>query len=237
MKTTDKKHELPAVFLDLETNELAEDVGGWKNTHLLTLAVAVTYDERDVTWRTWHEEDLVDLLKYLIEAPVVVGWNLLRFDYKVLWGGLMRQAMHAIELLPLVNSIPEAWGQHISTIDLMAWLHRETGQYIGLDNAAKSTLGRGKTEGVEARMIPQMLRDGEMRKVTAYCKDDVQLTRDLFAWGVTKGSCWYLARNKKPRTCRALWQGDFNSQAASRGSRVKPVKRKKPVKKPPDPLF
>jgi DEAD/DEAH box helicase domain-containing protein len=231
MLTTNGKHDLPCVYLDIETNELAAEVGGWGNIHLMTVGVAVTYDERDGTWRTWYKDDVARLLAYLVNAPMVVGYNLLRFDYKVLWGGLMRIEKIPIDLIPFASgitakSVPEKWGEIIRTIDLMAWLKQTTGRLIGLDVAASSTIGKGKTEGVEAVLVPEMLRDGKLREVTQYCKDDVTLVRELFQWGIRKGTCWYIERGK-PKATTAGWQDYFNNSAIVHGSKVKAKPRKR----------
>lgn len=221
MISTDGKRRLPVVVLDIETNELVEEVGGWKNVHLLTMGVAVTYDEQTDTWRTWRHGEEADLLSFLVDAPLVVGYNLLRFDYKVLWGALQQMPLVRIKLIPLARTDPEEWSLHIPTLDLFAWLKKTTGRFIGLENVGQSTLGKGKAGKIKGIDAPGLLKAGKVREVAEYCTSDVQLTYDLFKWGVEKGTAWYIGTDRKPHATQAGWQGEFNVRAAAVGERVK----------------
>ena len=69
------------VCVDVETKYLADEVGGWGNIHKMELAVAVTYSAADDVFRHFTAERVADLVATLQAADLVVGFNVLRFDY------------------------------------------------------------------------------------------------------------------------------------------------------------
>ena len=71
------------VFFDLETQKLAQEVGGWKNVSRMQLSVGVVHTEAQ-GFITFTEETVSDLIDLLKTADLVVGFNHLRFDYEVL---------------------------------------------------------------------------------------------------------------------------------------------------------
>ena len=161
----------------------------------------------------------------------MVGHNLFRFDYKVLWGAPNRAERLPISLAAHRKEEPHranmSWAG-IATIDTLASLKEITGRFLALDNLGMSTLKRGKTDGMSGELAPQMLREGRWREVAAYCRDDVALIRDLFRWGVTKGTIWYVdMRTRKPRYAQPTWASTLAAVASTRGTKVKARKRKR----------
>ncbi|MEE8558744.1 MAG: hypothetical protein V3T14_12750, partial [Myxococcota bacterium] len=69
------------MLFDLETQRSAEDVGGWHNTHLMRLALAVLLDQRTGQFTTYRENDVEALIDRLFAADLVIGFNIRRFDY------------------------------------------------------------------------------------------------------------------------------------------------------------
>jgi DEAD/DEAH box helicase domain-containing protein len=167
------------VFLDLETRMLAEEVGGWRNTHLMRVSVAVTYDTREEAFLCFTEDRVDDLLEHLFRADLVVGFNVRRFDYGVL------KAYSALDL------------NKLNTFDILEDVHRKLGYRLGLDHLARETLKRGKTaDGLQA---VKWFRQGDMDRLTAYCRDDVAATRDLFNFGLEHGHLVYRLRKEDRR--------------------------------------
>lgn len=228
MKTNDGKLILPVTFLDIETNELAQEVGGWRHVDKLTMAVGVTFNEaegQNEKFKVWRAGDEVELCQYLLQSPLVVGHNLFRFDYLVLWGALQRVERIHINVIPLQEERPEyakrTWAG-IHTIDTLATLKEETGRFIGLDNLGQSNLKRGKPEGMSGAKAPEMIREGRMNEVIAYCKEDVTIVRDLFRLAVKRGTVWYIdMRTRKPRFAKPGWDKQFENLAIVRGSKTK----------------
>jgi len=166
------------VFFDLETKR---GIGKHLKKHIakLGLALAATWDHK-YGFRIWLEEDAGSLIDEFAKFDLIVGFNLLRFDYWVLSGyysgvgALLRR----------------------KTLDIMAELRRNLGYRVSLDNVSKSTLGRTKMgPGAHA---PTLFREGRLEELAIYCKQDVALTRDLYWYGRREGtiSHWRRRRNR-----------------------------------------
>ena len=158
---------LPLGVFDLETQRLAQDVGGWRNVHLMGLACAVVYDGRSDEYLTFTEDQVGDLIALLAELPLVVGFNHIGFDYQVL------SAYSPIDFRKLNN------------LDLLADIHQNYGFRISLDALAQETLGTHKTaDGLES---VAWYKAGQLDKVIDYCRHDVEITKDLLEYGLEKG--------------------------------------------------
>jgi DEAD/DEAH box helicase domain-containing protein len=162
------------VFFDLETKR---GIGKHlkKNIAKLGLALAATWDHK-YGFRVWLELDARSLIDELAKFDLIVGFNLLRFDYWVLSGyysgvgTLLRR----------------------KTLDMMAELRRDLGYRVSLDNVARSTLRRTKMgPGAHA---PTLFREGRLEELATYCKQDVALTRDLYWYGRREGEIYYWHR-------------------------------------------
>ncbi len=159
------------LYFDLETQKTAQEVGGWRNTHLMRVSVAVVFDSLENRFLAFEEDRVDDLVKHLMKGDLIVGFNIKGFDYKVLGA----YTEHDLKRLP--------------TFDMLADIHGRLGFRLGLDHLATETLGKGKTaHGLQA---VEWFRQGEMEKLTEYCRHDVKATRDLFQYGVQKGHLIY----------------------------------------------
>jgi DEAD/DEAH box helicase domain-containing protein len=155
------------VFFDLETQRGADEVGGWANKHLMRLAVGVVYDTLEEAFFTYYEDQVDELIAHLQRADLIVGFNVLRFDYEVL------KAYTPVDLTRL------------PTFDLLQDLYQRLGFRLSLAHLVRHTLGRQKTaDGLQSLA---WFKEGRLDLVTAYCKDDVALTRDLFEHGLREG--------------------------------------------------
>jgi len=177
------------IYLDLETQKTAKDVGGWNKAHLMRVSVAVLYDSLDEQFHVFQEEALAALFELLRKADLIVGFNIKGFDYKVL------SAYTPMDF------------NGLRTFDILEDVHRRLGFRLSLDHLAKETLKRGKTaEGLQA---VEWFREGEMEKLTAYCREDVAVTRDLFQFGLEKGHVIYREKREKRRLeLRVDWDVD-----------------------------
>ncbi len=159
------------VFFDLETRKLAQDVGGWRNVHLMRVSVAVVYDSVENRFVAYEEDDIDTLLSHLAKADLIVGFNVKRFDYRVLG------AYTGMDF----NTLP--------TFDILEDVHNRLGFRLSLDHLAKETLSKGKTaDGLQA---VEWFRNGEMKKLIEYCTRDVVVTRELFEYGIREGHLVY----------------------------------------------
>ena len=70
------------VYFDLETQKSADEVGGWSKISRMGMSIGVTYSTARGDYRIYGERDVNDLLTDLQRADLVVGFNVLRFDYE-----------------------------------------------------------------------------------------------------------------------------------------------------------
>jgi DEAD/DEAH box helicase domain-containing protein len=148
------------VFFDCETQRSAQEVGGWHNAHLMRLALAVTWDSRERRFETFREASVHALIDRLASADLVVGFNVLGFDYKVLRGYTDRD----LAALP--------------TFDLLDAIHARLGFRLALGHLGEETLGVPKTaDGLQSL---RWWQEGRIDEIERYCRSDVALLRDLF---------------------------------------------------------
>ena len=170
-KARSKDAPLRYGVFDLETQRLAKHVGGWGNIHLMRLSIGVLYDSALEEYSGYRERFYNELLEHLRKLELVIGFNLIRFDYEVL------SAYTSLDF----SKIP--------TLDLMLEVQAVLGHRLSLDALAGATLGAAKTaDGVQA--VDWFQRE-HWAKLAAYCRADVELTRDLFLFGQREGYLLY----------------------------------------------
>ena len=153
--------------LDLETRRSAAEVGGWNLADRMGVSCAVLYDSTQDRFLEYFEEQLPEMFDRLDRFDRVVGFNVKRFDYRVLSAYTDRD----------LGRVP--------TVDLLEFVHRRLGFRLSLDHLAEATLGRKKTaHGLQAL---QWWKEGRIAELVAYCKSDVEITRDLYLFGRENG--------------------------------------------------
>ncbi len=173
------------LVLDLETQHAASEVGGWNNIRDMKLAVAVTYDPDAEAYQTYLEQGAQRLVAALRVADLIVGYNVLRFDYEVL-----RRYTED----PLLN---------LPTVDMLDDIHRTLGWRLKLDDVAAATLGEGKSaDGLQA---VRWFREGKIQKVIDYCRRDVEVTWRVYQFGQQNGYVQYRDRNWRIRRVPVPW--------------------------------
>jgi len=173
---------LPEKFgvFDIETQKSAEEVGGWHRADLMRVSVAVLWEQAEQQWTTYSEETIGALIERLHALDLVVGFNNKRFDNKVLSAYTDRD----LGLLP--------------AFDILEAVTTQLGYRLSLDRLAEKTL-RVKKEGDGLQAL-RWFRQGEMAKLAAYCQKDVEITRDLFLFGLRQH--YLLFQNKAGREVR-----------------------------------
>ncbi len=151
------------VYFDVETQRLADEVGGWDYIDRMGLAVAVTYSTARGGFEYYTEENVNALIDELVHADLVVGFNILHFDYTVLRPYTTRDL------------------QQLPSLDIMCEIQRQLGHRVKLENCANATLGVSKGgDGVQA---VQWFRQGLIDQVARYCMQDVDIVRRLHEYG------------------------------------------------------
>ena len=173
------------VYFDLETQKSAAEVGGWDKKRDMKMSVGVTFSTADSQYRIYDEAHVDDLVKELTRAGLVVGFNIINFDYEVLHG-YTQLDMH---------SIP--------TLDLMADLETKLGHRVSLDAVAKTTLNAPKiADGLTAL---KWWKEGRIVEIAEYCCFDVKITKELHEHGRRHGEVSFVDRIGQKRTVKVKW--------------------------------
>ena len=138
------------------------------------VSCAILYDSKKDSFQEYFQEDIERLCQDLTQFDLIVGFNIIRFDYKVLSG------LSDFDF----SSLP--------TLDILITVHERLGYRLSLDHLAFETLGCKKS--ADGLMALKWWEQGEIDKIIAYCRQDVQVTKDLYLFG--KQNRFLLFKNK-----------------------------------------
>ncbi len=173
------------IYLDLETQKSADEVGGWSHISRMGMSVGVTYSTATSNYRIYSEKQVDDLVRELQRADLIVGFNHVRFDFEVLHG------YTALDL------------RQLPTLDLLLELQDQLEHRLSMDAIATATFGVEKTaEGMQAI---QWYKEGEILKIAEYCCYDVKLTRLIHEYGAYTHRLHYFNRFGKKLTVPVKW--------------------------------
>jgi len=174
------------VYFDLETQKSADEVGGWNYISRMRMSVGVTFSTARGEYLIYGEKQVNDLIAELQRADLVVGFNVLRFDYEVLTG-------HSPFFDPA----------QVPTLDMLIELQKTLPHRLSLDAIATATLGVEKTsDGMQAI---RWYREGRLLEIAEYCCYDVKLTRLVHQYGVRHHQLHYHNRFGKKLTVPVNW--------------------------------
>jgi len=158
------------VVLDSETQFFGHEVPDRENR----VAVAgVLQIDAGGAYEFYTEPEMERLFQVLDAASLIVGHNLLAFDYTVL------DRYHAGNVRRRYDG---------STLDLLAHIKARHGRRLSLDSLADATLFRRKDFVAEG--VPALWRLGRVLEVVERNRSDVELTRDLYLFGRDFGFVW-----------------------------------------------
>lgn len=174
------------VYFDLETQKSAEEVGGWNHINRMGLSVGVTYSTTRGDYRIYGEKQVHELVTELQRADLVVGFNILRFDYEVLHG------YTAFDL------------SQVPTLDMLVDLTNTLQHRLSLDSIATATFGVEKTaEGMQAI---RWFKEGKLMEIAEYCCYDVKITKLVHEYGLRHRQLLYTNRFGKKLTVPVAWK-------------------------------
>ncbi|NNF99255.1 MAG: DEAD/DEAH box helicase [Desulfobacteraceae bacterium] len=156
---------------DIETQRSAADVGGWHRAQFMKISCVVLYDSIDGNYYEFVDGQIQQFIDHLQQLDLVVGFNIKRFDYRVLSG----YSDYPFTELP--------------TLDLLESVSGQLGYRLSLDHLGKWTLGVGKTADGLAAL--RWWKEGKIGKILEYCRHDVTITRDLYMHGKAHGYLLY----------------------------------------------
>lgn len=188
------------LVLDLETQTIFSDHADRKPGSL-GISVVGAYCYRTGEYRVYEEREIPVLAHRLADKPLVVGFNIRRFDMPVLAPYLPFDPLQ----LPMV--------------DMLEQLHTILGHRVSLESVAVATLGHGKSgSGLDA---VEYYRKGEMAKLKQYCLDDVRVTREIFEYGAAHGEVFYTAKFGSAKGRAAVtWQVEHPEETGAQAAQM-----------------
>jgi len=161
------------LFFDLETKYSAEDVGGWSNVMDMGMSVGVIWDTSDSAHHVYLEHQVGALVDHLKAGDLIVGFNHVEFDLRVVAGS---------------RPTPEARNQlylelrALNHFDMLTEIKKVVGHRVRLDSLARPTLQVGKSaDGLQALA---WYKEGRIDLIIEYCKQDVEVTRQLYEYAL-----------------------------------------------------
>jgi len=179
-------NEKNLVYFDLETQKSAEEVGGWGRIRDMRMSLGVTFSTARGGYKIYSEAMAADLIEELRRADLVVGFNILRFDYEVL-----------MAYSPFFDPC------QVPTLDLLVDLQKSLQHRVSLDSVAQATLGIEKTsDGMQAL---RWFRQGKLLEIAEYCCYDVKITRLIHQYGVQHKQLFFINRFGKKIAVPVAW--------------------------------
>jgi hypothetical protein len=174
------------VYFDLETQRTANDVGGWDRKRDMGMSIGVTFSSDQGEYRIFREKRVDELIQQLLRADLVVGYNVVNFDYEVLMGYTVLDLPH-----------------YVPTLDLLVEIEKRIGLKPKLDNVAQTTLGLGKTaDGIDAI---KWWRERRMMEIAEYCCYDVKVTKLVHEYGRYNRELFYTDKFNRKQKFEVGW--------------------------------
>lgn len=169
------------LFFDLETKDyITKD----KKPRELRMSIGVVMDEGNSIW-VFDETQVVDLIRLLMDARTVVGFNVRYFDYGVL------------------SRYPLGWSvKKIDTIDIFSEIRNNTGVWPSLSLVAEETIKQQKADGIDP---VKLYRSGKLDRVIEYCKKDVDLTKRIYSYGCDTGKIYFKDKSGARQALDVKW--------------------------------
>lgn len=158
----------PIVF-DLETKHSFREFPDPKD---LKVSCAAVYDYKDKSLKIFMEEELSKLFSLMEEASLIIGFNIISFDFPVL------QPYYAGNIY------------QFKAFDILEDIRKILGRRLALNDILNATLNKKKSgHGLDAITY---FREGQLEKLKKYCLDDASLTREIFEYGAKEKKIYYL---------------------------------------------
>ena len=178
-ETTMNIHNYQKIMvLDVETRYSADEVGGWNNADKMGVSIAVLFDSEN--YQSFTQDELPTMFELMKQADIIIGFNTLNFDYKVL------QPFCSYDL----------WS--LPSLDLLYEIKKRLNYRVSLDNLASSTFNTNKS--ANGLLALKWWKEGNINDIIKYCQKDVEITKQLFEFG--KENNYVLFTNKAGQKVR-----------------------------------
>jgi DEAD/DEAH box helicase domain-containing protein len=163
------------VVLDIETQSAAIN-----DLSSMRISVIGCYFYETNTLEAFEEHELPTLWNRLEQADRLIGYNSKGFD------------------LPIMNNYYTGDFLDFHNLDLLEEIHKALGFRLKLDDVAAATVGQRKSgHGLQA---VEWWKQGEVQKIKDYCLQDVNVTKQVYEYGLKYGALAYEDRfgGRKP---------------------------------------
>ena len=164
LKLGDFENYEKIIVFDLETQKGFHET---KHINEMLVAVGVSYDFKAKEYKIFTEENIQELIGDIFSADLIVGYNIVNFDYNVLKGYTNKSF------------------RVLKTLDIMKHVEKPLGFRPKLNNLVEATLGEAKSaDGLQSL---QWFKEGKIQKIIEYCQQDVKVTKNLYEFGKENG--------------------------------------------------
>ncbi|MBF0239298.1 MAG: ribonuclease H-like domain-containing protein [SAR324 cluster bacterium] len=173
------------LYFDLESKYSADEVGGWNNIMDMGMSVGIVWDSLDSQFHVYLDNQVQDLIDHFKKVELIVGFNHIGFDYRVVAGARHANQQERNQLYAELMALPN--------LDMLTEISKILGHRLKLDAIARPTLGTGKSaDGLQAL---QWYKEGKLDKIIEYCKIDVEVTRDVYQYALKHQELLYDSRS------------------------------------------
>lgn len=162
------------VILDLETKKKLSEVKDHKD---LGVSLVGIYDYNTKKYSAYLENELTKLFKILEYSSFIIGFNIAGFD------------------IPILQEYYPGDFSNFAVFDILEDIRQKLGKRYSLNYLTFATLGKKKSgHGLQAI---DFYREGDIEALKKYCLRDVELTKELFEYGIEKGHILYMDEFRK----------------------------------------
>lgn len=164
------------IVFDLETQRTFADVGS-HNPVDQDISVGCVYDSETDEYTIATVDELHILWPIIEKADVLIGYNSNHFD------------------VPLLNKYYPGDLTQIKSIDILESIRESLGRRIRLDSVAQATIGAKKS--ADGLMAVKWWREGDIKSIKKYCKQDVKVTKEIFEYALENEKLFFKDGRKK----------------------------------------
>lgn len=199
--------QVRVVVCDSEVVADVEPPYSFEKPWQLGISVFVTWSRED-GFRDWLAGEGEELLKYLASFDVLAGYNVVRFDFRVLDGDLALSRRILSSLDPAKTDGADVPFLSMNSLrgkvaDMLLDVQDALGHRLKLNQISEAIFGKRKT--MDGRDAPKRWRSRDRLGVISYCRDDVTLERDVYFWVERERKLKYMDGYRGTREVAMKW--------------------------------
>ena len=174
---------MSVLAIDLETKNMAHEIGGWGNTHMFRVSTVCTWDGDK--GNIYIDKAVDDLQKGNVSVKSLAQLKYDLDDHFEKGGKLLGHNIIAFDLPVLKNAMDiyciKKYLDAKAYIDTSQVLNKAHGERYALSNLVQHTLGSDKL--MQSEDAPKVWKAGGFSEVAEYCLKDCELVYDLWQHG------------------------------------------------------